>query len=238
MTVTKDQIQLALPANLKSAATQDLADRLNAIASEPLVASAIAENFLGYTGVLREGKFKTEDYLSAVAYVSYKLMGRTNKEAYALTFPQRYADLVAKGYAEKDISAFVSAYNKGKLVNLILEQTLVPTWVLNQHVYQQAINVQAELMVGAHSEKVRSDAANSILTHLKKPEAAGPLINLDMRETSGMNELKEALRVMAEKQQAAIGAGVSTADVAATPLIEATAIDRTVEKTGDESGTA
>lgn len=232
MPVTKDQIELAVPANLKSAVTQELVDKLNAIASEPLVADAIAENFLGYTGVLREGKFKTEDYLSAVAYVSYKLMGRTNKEAYALTFPQRWQALVAKGYSEKDISAFVAAYNKGKLVNLILEQTLVPTWVLNQHIYQQAINVQAELMASANSEKVRSDAANSILTHLKKPEQAGPLINLDMRETSGMNELKEALRAMAEQQQKAIGAGVRTADVAATPLIEATAIDRTGEEGG------
>lgn len=224
--ITKQQVELAVPANLKNSITQDMVDTLNAIASEPLVADAIRENFISYTGVLKEGKFKAEDYLFAVAYVSYKLMGRTNKEAYALTFPQRYASLVAKGYSEKDISAFVSAYNKGKLVNLILEQTLVPTWVLNADIYQKAINTQAELMATATSEKVRCDAANSILTHLKKPDAAGPLINLDMRESSGMNELKQALRSLAERQQGMIGAGVSTADIAAQPIIEGEAIER------------
>jgi len=218
--ITKQQVELAVPANLKSSVTQNLVDTLNTIASEPLVADAIRENFISYTGVLREGKFKTEDYLYAVTYVSYKLMGRTNKEAYALTFPQRYASLMAKGYSEKDISAFVAAYNKGKLVNLIMEQTLVPTWVLNADIYQKAINTQADLMMNSASDKVRCDAANSILTHLKKPEAAGPLINLDLRQDSGMSELKGMLEKVAQQQLAAIEAGVSTASIAAQPLIE------------------
>jgi glutamine synthetase type III len=120
----------------------------------------------------------------------------------------------------------VSAYNKGKLVNLILEQTLVPTWVLNADIYQKAINTQADLMMNSASDKVRCDAANSLLTHLKKPEAAGPLINLDLRETSGMNELKDMLRQVASRQQAAIESGVSTADIAAQPIIEGEAINR------------
>lgn len=224
--LTKDQVERAVPANLKSSITQDLVDTLNQIPVDPDMAQSIRENFLSYSGVLQDGKFKMEDYLHAIAYVSFKLVGRTNKEAYALVFPGRYAALVGRGMSEKDISAYVSAYNKGKLVNLILEQSLVPTWVLNAHVYQEAINTQAWLMANANSEKVRSDAANSILTHLKKPEAAGPLINLDMRESSGMNELKDALRQMAEKQVAAIEAGVSTKDIAATPLIEAKPIER------------
>jgi hypothetical protein len=224
--LTKQQVEMAVPANLKSSVTQEMVDILNGIASEPSVGEAIRDNFISYTGVLRDGKFKTTDYLFAVTYVSYKLMGRTNKEAYALTFPQRYADLMAKGYSEKDISAFVSAYNKGKLVNLILEQTLVPTWVLNADIYQKAINTQAELMVTSSSDMVRMQAANSILTHLKKPDAAGPLINLDMRESSGMNELKDMLRNIATKQQSAIESGVSTADIAAQPLIEGKVIGR------------
>ena len=64
----------------------------------------------------------------------------------------------------------MTSYNKNKLVNLILEQSMIPSWVLNQDMYQKALNVQCELMLTANSEKV-SDAANSILTHLKPPQS-------------------------------------------------------------------
>ena len=215
--LTRDQVSKALPANLKNAATQSLVDTLNNI-QDPTIAQEIRDNFISYTGVLREGKFKTEDYLNAVMYVTYKLIGKSNLDAYCLVFPQRYADLVARGTSSKDISSYVAAYNKGKLVNLILEQTLVPTWVLNQDIYQKAINTQAELMLNANSEMVRMQAANSILTHLAKPKEAGPLVNIDMRETSGMNELKQALQDMAQQQQELIKAGVGTKEVAAQKI--------------------
>lgn len=218
--LTRPDIERALPPSLKSAVTDSLVTAVNNIASDPLMAEQIRNNFISYTGVLKEGKFKTEDYLNAVAYVSYKLMGMSNQDAYMRTFPQRYQALLAKNTSSKDISAYVSSYNKNKLVNLILEQSLVPTWVLNQHLYQEALNVQADLMVNANSEKVRSDAANSILTHLKKPEGQNFQINMDMRETSGLNELKESLRNLAEKQREMIESGVETKFIAASPLIE------------------
>ena len=211
--ITKDQVSRALPPNLKNAATQSLVDTLNTL-PDPMVAQEIRDNFLSYTGVLQEGKFKTEDYLNAVMYVTYKLLGKTNLDAYSLVFPQRYADLVARGTSSKDIASYVAAYNKGKLVNLILEQTLVPTWVLNQDIYQKAINTQAELMMGANSEMVRMQAANSILQHLAKPKEAGPLVNINMQESSGMNELKQALQDLAQQQQGLIKSGVSTKEVA------------------------
>lgn len=221
MTLTVEQVERALPANLKNAATQSFTDQINNIIGDPLVAEQVRNNFVSYTSVLRDGKFKTEDYLHAVVYVSHKLMGMTNQDAYFKTFPARHAALMAKGTSSKDIAAYVSAYNRGKLVNLILEQTLVPTWVLNQDLYQKAINTQADLMINAQSEMVRTTAANSILTHLAKPKESGPLINVDLRENSGMTELKELLMSVAERQRKAIEAGhLSTVEVAAQPIIE------------------
>lgn len=219
--LTQDQIAQALPANLKSAATPSFTAMVNGIVADPLVAEQVRENFLSYSKVLQEGKFKTEDYLHAVVYVSFKLMNMSNQEAYFRTFPARHQALVAKGTSPKDVSAYVAAYARGKLVNMILEQSLVPSWVLNQDAYQKAINVQVELMTTANSEKVRSDAANSILTHLTKPKEAGPLVNIDMRETSGITELKDMLTRLAKQQQESIGAGVSPATIAAQRIIEA-----------------
>lgn len=216
--LTEAQIKEALPTNLRSSVTQSLVDLVNNVAADPIMAENIRNNFLSYTAVLREGKFKTEDYLNAVAYVSYKLMGYTNEEAYSRTFPQRYATLLAKGTNKKDISSYVHAFHKGKLVNIIMEQSLVPSWVLNQDLYQKALNVQAELMTSAASEKVRTDAANSILTHLAKPKD-NIQINLGQTENSGMKEMREMLQDLAKNQKTAIDNGqMKTIDVAAQRL--------------------
>lgn len=217
--LTLQQVTHALPANLKNNVTQQLVDSINNCVADPIMAEAIKDNFLSYTQVLSEGKFKTEDYLSAVMYVSFKLMGMTNQDAYARTFPARYRTLLNNGTSAKDISSYVSMYNKGRLVNLILEKSLIPTWVLNQHIYQKAINVQADLMSNANSEMVRMQAANSILTHLAKPKEVGPLINLDLREGSGLNELKATLTQLAQQQRDLIGQGVTTKSIADQGLV-------------------
>lgn len=220
--LTEEEVRKAMPTHLKSVVTPSLVQLLNNVSNDPLIAQNIRENFISYTSVLKDGKFKTEDYLNAVMYVSYKIMGHTNNDAYAKTFPQRYQALAAAGKSNKDISSYVAAYHKGKLVNLILEQTLVPSWVLNQDMYQKALSVQYDLMTTANSEKVRTDAANSILTHLKRPEVNPKLqIDLGAIENSGMREMKDMLAQLADQQRTLIQEGrMKTVDVAATPLID------------------
>jgi hypothetical protein len=218
--ITLEEVVAALPANLKRSANQQLVDDLNGIASDPMMADNIRNNFVSYTGVLKDGKFKAEDYLSAVAYVSFKLMGDSNKEAWAKTFPSRHAILVGRGADEKTISAHVAAYARGQLVNKILEQSMVPTWVLNQDIFQKAINVQAELMATATSEKVRVEAANSILTHLKRPEAVKGQIDLNIKDSSGMNELKGLLGDLARQQRQSMEGGTPIKTITDSVIIE------------------
>lgn len=210
MNLTLDNVKRAVPAKLKDSIEQSFVDKLNNLANDPIVADQIRNNFISYAHVINDGKFSIEEYLSAVKYVSFKLMNLTNVDSYARTFPQRYSGLLARGTSQKDIASYVSAYNRGKLVNLILEQTLVPSWVLNQDIYQKAINTQAELMNNAKSERVKCMAADSILKALAKPEAAGPLVNIDMKESSGINELKQALVELAANQKKSIEKGILT----------------------------
>lgn len=216
--LTIQEVELALPPQLKINATQDFVDKLNSISTDHFAAQNIRENFVTYSSVLREGKFKTEDYLNAIQYVSYKLMGLNNKDSYAKTFPDRWAILTIKGTSDKDISAYVAAYHKNKLVNLILEQSLIPSWLLNQDIYQKAINVQLELMEGANSEKVRTDAANSLLTHLKRPETQKVQLDIGVKESSGMDELRGALAQLAQRQLQVINAGVPAKEIAHSVL--------------------
>lgn len=220
MSLTVEMVASALPATLKGAATQSLVDKINTATNDPIFAEQLRNNFLSYTHVLKDGRFKTEDYLSAVKYVSYKLMKLSNEEAYSRTFPDRYQALLAKGTSRKDISSYVSAYNGNKLVNLILEQSLVPAWVLNQDMYQKALNTQAELMESAQSELVRTQAANSILTHLAKPKEAVMHLKMDTVDTSGMNELRDTLSRLAQQQKELIESGMTTKEVAGQRIIE------------------
>lgn len=217
--LTKQQIVNALPSSFKNSVTQELVDTINNVTQDQLLAEQFRENFVTYSSVMKDGKFKTMDYLSAIQYVTYKHMGYSNKDAYFKTFPNRQAELVARGTSEKDISAYVSAYHRGKLVNLIMEQSLVPVWIVNQDNFQKAINVQVELMTTAVSEKVRCDAANSILTHLAKPKDQVTNINLDMRENSGLTDLKNTLQALAEQQLVAIQSGTPTKEIAGSSLV-------------------
>ena len=211
-----------MPSHLKTAATPDLLDKLNLISEDPEYARTIRENFISYTSVLKEGKFKTEDYLNAVAYVSYKLMGHTNKDAYQKTFPDRYTDLVADGRSEKEISSYVAGYHKNKLVNMIMEQSLIPSWIINQDIYQRAINTQFTLMTDESvSAKVRSDAADSILNHLKRPEVKKVQLDVSARDTSGMAELRQTMQRLAEQQRDLIAGGVSAKQIAHDTIIDA-----------------
>ena len=223
---TVDDVREALPAHLKGNANQDIADMLNKISDDPEAAQTIRDNFVSYSLVLRDGKYKMRDYVKAVAYVSYKMMGYTNREAYVKTFPDRYKAHVANGATDKDIAAYIAVYNRGKLVNMILEQSIIPSWILNQDAYQKAINVQVSLMNDPDvSPKVRSDAANSILLHLKKPEEkAGAQLNINLADNSGMDELNKTLREMSEMQQKLIQQGMSTKNIAHQRIIDAEVI--------------
>lgn len=212
--LTTDDLLSALPTKFKSAATQSLADKLNTISSDPVVAENVRDNFITYASVLQTGKYKLDDYLNAVKYVSFKHMGLTNQKSYQNTFPKRYQKLVGEGRTDKEISAYVAAYSKTKLVSAIMEQSLIPMWLLHTDAYNKAVETQVELMLTANSEKVRSDAANSVLTHLKRPEKNTVDINIGVKETDSMKELRDMMSSMALKQQELIKSGVSTKAIA------------------------
>ena len=207
--LTTEQFKQVVPSQFKACVSQELIDQINQTLADPDMYETYRDNLLGYAHVMKEGKFKMEDYINAIKYCSHKIMGASNIDAYVKTFPDKYQAMLSAGKNAKDISSFVTSYNKNKLVNLILEQSMIPSWVLNQDMYQKALNVQCELMMTANSEKVRSDAANSILTHLKPPEVTKVELDIGLKKDSAMEDLKSTLAELAMKQQQFIGAGVT-----------------------------
>ena len=119
--------------------------------------------------------------------------------------------MLNRGLSSKDMSSIISVYNKSKLANSILEQSLIPSWVINQDLYQKAINIQADLMMTASSEKVRSDAANSLLTHLKPPETKKVELDIGLKQGNEIDQLRDVLAQLTSQQRQMIQTGVVTA---------------------------
>ncbi len=217
--ITVSQLRDALPKTMQNRVSQELIDSINGALVDPSIREDIRDNILGYTSVMQEGKFKIENYISAVRYISYKVMGATNVSAYSKTFPTKIQDWVARQVDEKDISAYVSGYNKSKLVNLIYAQTLIPTHILNADVFQEAINEQVKLMRTAKSETVRTTAADSLLKHLKAPEAQKTELSISLIEDDSIRILRETTQLLAQQQLKALQTGnMNITDVAHSTL--------------------
>jgi hypothetical protein len=208
--LTIAQLCGGLPSRMRKYVTQDMVDVVNDTEDGDF-REHYRNNVMSFTTVLQEGKYKTLDYINAVKFVSFKLLGDGNTLAYSKTFPDRYQRLVDKGITGKNISSYSTAYNRGELVNKIMEQSLVPIHILNLDIHQEAINVQAELMRDAKSETVRQKAAECLIIQLKAPEASKIEIDVSYNNDS-IDELRATTRALAQQQLKLIKSGVVTAE--------------------------
>ena len=224
--LTVEQFQQALPDKMKKSVNQELVDSINQTLGDPVSFEYYRNNLLSYTKVIQDGRFKIHEYINAVRYVSFKLMGCSNIDAYSRTFPDKIQRFSAQGVSSKDVASYVTAYNKSKLVNLIYEQSLIPSYVLNQDMYQKALNVQAELMLTAKSEKVKTDAANSLLTHLKPPEVKKVELEIGTKEDSSIAQLRQATLELAKQQRLMLEAGAANVqEIAHSRVVPAEVVD-------------
>ena len=217
-----ESVRKLVPKNQRTLITQEFLDKLEASVSDSLVAEQFKENFVTYLNVLSKGKYKMEDYINAVKYVSFKLLGYSNINAYIATFPERYERLKAEGQTQ--IEAFVSMYNKNKLVMQIYEQTIVPSYVLNAPMHQQALNTLAAMII---DDDVRGmtkvKACEAILQYTKQPDVVKGELTIGIEQSDTINDLREitenladTYRMMLEKK------GMKLKDVAEADIIDIT----------------
>ena len=217
-----ESVRKLVPKNQRTLITQEFLDKLEASVNDSLVAEQFKENFVTYLNVLSKGKYKMEDYINAVKYVSFKLLGYSNINAYIATFPERYERLKAEGQTQ--IEAFVSMYNKNKLVMQIYEQTIVPSYVLNAPMHQQALNTLASMIA---DDDVRGmtkvKACEAILQYTKQPDVVKGELTIGIEQSDTINDLREitenladTYRMMLEKK------GMRLKDVAEANIIDIT----------------
>ena len=224
--LTMDVVRQVLPTKFARAITDENVAQWNLVTSDPDMAAYYRENFITYSKVLNEGKFTVDEYLNAVMYCSHRLAGETTKDSYLRVFPHKAAEWLVKGVKTKTQDAYVSMYNNTKLVRKIMEQSVIPIWVLNQDKAQAAINVLADLMDNADSEKVRSDSANALLNHLKKPDNLKVELDIGVKEGSELANLQKVMAELAQAQLSAIqSGGVNALGIAESRIVEAEVIE-------------
>lgn len=221
--INEQQLALALGSK-KNWATEELLTTLNTLETDG--ADFVRENWLTHASILREGTHSLEQYTTAIKYVSLKQMGHSNHSAYSIALSDRYQELVAKGYDDKRISSHIAGYHKGVLIQKILAQSVIPLHLLYQDEVHKAMHTLVQLMTDPNvSNKVRADAANSVLTHGKRPEAAEVVLNVNHKQSDGMAELATMMQELAIKQLNALKNGGDVHDVANLRVIEGSCVE-------------
>ena len=208
--LTKEQLAGAVPdKRFRRHITDEVVAVIN---SEPdsELRRVFRDNTLTYSSVLSTGKYSLAAYVNAIKFISLKLMGDKSSVAYSKVFPDRYQNLIDKGASASYIASFADNYSKTGLITKIMEQTMVPTHILNAGVYQEAINVQAELMHTAKSELVRQKAAESLMSNLTAPTAAKVEIDIGY-SNDVVDDLRATTKALAQQQLKMILNGQSSA---------------------------
>ena len=209
--LTIEKLQELLPKGASNSLKPAVIRNITAVLEDQDIRENYRENLLSYAGIMSSSNHSVKSYVEAVKFITYRLLDDSLLTAYMKTFPDRYQQMLDDNYNTKDMWSRATVYNRGKLVQTVYEQTIIPSYVLNADIHQKAINVQADLMINANSEKVRSDAANSLLTHLKPPEAAKLEIEVGIKESDGIKDLRDAIVGLAKQQTEGLNRGFNTA---------------------------
>ena len=211
---THIELQDLVPKKQKHVITEELVDDINKIASNPEYGKEFRETMLTYSSVLSNSRYSLNEYVNATKFVTLVLLEHLDIDAYKIVFPIKYAELVALGKTRSGISPYATSYKKSKLVSQIFEQTLVPTHVLNAPFLQEAINVTRQLMHGAKSETVQQKAAETLITHLKPPEAAKIQVDVSHNIPDVVKDNESIMYELAEKKLELMRLGADIKEVA------------------------
>lgn len=222
--LTLEQVKASMPKARRKTVNQESVDILNAIdRGRPELIGSFKDNFIMYGGVLESSKNTVEEYINAVLFVSYINLRCTEIDSYIKVFPERYERLTKElGMSRDKVSQYASRYKAGKLVSSIIAQTVVAPWILNMGVFQEAINVQADLMLNAKSELVRQKAADSLMDKLAPPPE-DKTINLRIgrsdEDRDATKRMTDQIENVAKNMQMLIANGKSVEEVQVLNLV-------------------
>jgi hypothetical protein len=196
--LTYEELQELVPKRQRTVISEEIVDKINLIAAEPEAGEEFKQNLFSYSTVIANGSYSLKEYTNGVWFVTLILLGHKDIDAYRIVFKDRYRKLIDKGLDRSKISAYATAVKKTKIVSQLLEQTMVPSYILNAPIYQEALNHSRYLMLNARSETVQQKAAETIMTQLKAPEAAKLEVDISVNKGDIIEDNEAFMRKIAE----------------------------------------
>lgn len=224
--ITVEELRQLYPMKVSTNVLEKAVEILNGSTEDMdyVLAKEFRNNCISFIDILKSSKSRVsfEDYVNACKFATFKMAGNTDVRAYALTFPDRVRRMEREKIPNSHLYQYANIYSKNKTVVEVLAKLMIPTHVLYQDIFHKAVGVQAELMTDNKiSPKVRSDAANSLMTHLKQPEIKQAEIKVDVSGSGAINQLSEALNALSEKQSDMLRSGkYSLKDIREATIIE------------------
>lgn len=209
---------------------EEFVGRLRRLGGDDEVLSEyMKENFLEWIGVCEGGKWSIEEYINAVRYCSMRLLGRTCEDSYRVVFPEKCIKVMEEYEREGDsekkerIGWLARAYNKSKLVVMIMQQSLVPSYILNAPLYQEALNCLAKMIRDNEVKGMaKVKACEAILEATKQPDEVKGRVDVVIGgvKNDAMEELREVTKELAESLQKQISGGSGLKEVSEIELVK------------------
>ena len=210
--MTEDEFKRCLPASVRGSIDDSIRVQLNDCLADPNMREAISQNLIGYTNVISQGRFKLSSYISAVQYCTYKSMGDTNILAYKKTFPQKWTEWENQQ---------VPLNQRTSYVTLIYQALAIPTAILNADVFQEAINVQRQLMLDPSVKPlVRCQAAKALMDTLKPEEVKQMEVAVNIKESDTVEELRKTTAELAKAQLEALKKGADIESILGSKIVQ------------------
>ena len=209
-TLTLDEVKKLIPSNYRGIITPKLVDNINETLLASSTGSDLKEHIVGFADVLADGRYSIQQYVSAVQYVHFRLMEFSAVKAYRKSHNASYQKWVkVEKLNKKQIKGRVSSYNRGKLVQSLFAQCMIPAHQLFQDYYYKAIKRQSELMTDPNGI-VAQRAADSLMTHLAPPPETEGVLDVGSAGAGIVKELFANFALLADKQSKAIEKGEVT----------------------------
>lgn len=211
MLLSYDEIKEILPTTIGKNLHPEAVLQLTRDMGSTEAVEAFRDNALGYRNVLEKGKFSAAEYFAAVKFMTYRAMGHNNRECYELTFPDR-VERLKKDRKYGNVNAYVHAYTRSRLIELMTRQFSVPLYLLYHDRAHEAIETLATIMVDQKANTMaRVKAADSLLAHLAPPVDTKLDVQVSVKQTDEFDAIIGNIADIAKHQRTSIGDGRSTA---------------------------
>jgi len=224
--ITKDRIKELLPKKTNVAVTDELIHLLQNMENDTgLPQELLEEDFLGYLHLVTvQGSTNSlKELVNAIKFCNLK-RNYTNKEAWSIVFPEKYAQLVQDN---KAVDNFVSMFNNSKLVVAVDKEMLIPVHIQYAPYFHAAVKKQFELMNGRGTANgkdgkpmqvtpmVQHLAAKELATLTKQPEENKLSIDINpgAAAMSMQEEMNAQLKQLVKGQKERLDAGENILDV-------------------------